>query len=92
MRLPSSALSSNGRVQCLSVGALCRVQCCEYVRCGQCGIAAQHDPHALVTGPTVKVYYSSQFAPLVIFFLVFLTIVKNTKLHHFVRFNCMQVR
>lgn len=37
-------------------------------------------------------YYSSQFAPLVIFFLVFLTIVKNTKLHHFVRFNCMQVR
>lgn len=41
-------------------------------------------------GPSVGVYYSSQFAPLVIFFLLFLTIVKNTKLHHFVRFNCMQ--
>ena len=38
-----------------------------------------------------KVYFGSQFAPLIIFFLMFLAIVKNTKLHHFVRFNCMQV-
>ena len=37
------------------------------------------------------IYYSSQFAPLVVFFLLFLSVVKNTKLHHFVRFNAMQV-
>jgi Chloroplast import apparatus Tic20-like len=39
----------------------------------------------------VRIYYSSQFAPLVIFFLLFLAVVKNTKVPHFVRFNCMQV-
>jgi len=39
----------------------------------------------------VGIYYSSQFAPLVVFFLLFLSVVKNTKLHHFVRFNAMQV-
>ena len=44
----------------------------------------------LHTGPFAKIYYSSQFAPLIIFFLMFLSIVKNKKLHHFVRFNCMQ--
>ena len=38
-----------------------------------------------------KIYFGSQFAPLIIFFVMFLSIVKNTKLHHFVRFNCMQV-
>jgi len=27
-----------------------------------------------------------------VFFLLFLAIVKNNKLHHFVRFNCMQAR
>ncbi|KAK9818263.1 hypothetical protein WJX72_009724 [[Myrmecia] bisecta] len=41
-------------------------------------------------GPTVGIYYSSQFTPLIVFFLLFLSIVKNTKLPHFVRFNCMQ--
>jgi uncharacterized membrane protein len=41
-------------------------------------------------GPFVSIYYSSQFAPLVVFFLLFLSIVKNTRLPHFVRFNCMQ--
>jgi hypothetical protein len=46
----------------------------------------------LVPGPLAKVYFSSQFAPLIIFFVMFLSIVKNKKLHHFVRFNCMQVR
>lgn len=35
-------------------------------------------------------YWSTQFTPLVIFFLVFLAIVKNRSLHHFVRFNAMQ--
>lgn len=44
----------------------------------------------LVPGPLAKVYFSSQFAPLIIFFVMFLSIVKNKKLHHFVRFNCMQ--
>ena len=45
----------------------------------------------LTAGPFVGIYYSSQFAPLVVFFLLFLSVVKNTKLHHFVRFNAMQV-
>lgn len=45
----------------------------------------------LVPGPLAKVYFSSQFAPLIIFFVMFLSIVKNKNLHHFVRFNCMQV-
>lgn len=40
----------------------------------------------------VRIYYSSQFAPLIVFFLLFLAVVKNTKIPHFVRFNCMQVR
>ncbi len=40
----------------------------------------------------MPIYYSSQFAPLIVFFLLFLAIVKNNKLHHFVRFNCMQAR
>ena len=43
-----------------------------------------------IAGPFVQIYYSSQFAPLVIFFLLFLSVVKNNKLPHFVRFNCMQ--
>lgn len=43
-----------------------------------------------LTGPFVGIYYSSQFAPLVVFFLMFLAVVKNNKLSHFVRFNCMQ--
>ena len=38
----------------------------------------------------MQIYYSSQFAPLVVFFLLFLSVVKNNKLPHFVRFNCMQ--
>lgn len=42
-------------------------------------------------GPLAKIYFGSQFAPLIIFFVMFLSVVKNTKLHHFVRFNCMQV-
>lgn len=44
----------------------------------------------LFPGPFVGIYYSSQFAPLIVFFLLFLSVVKNTKLHHFVRFNAMQ--
>lgn len=36
------------------------------------------------------IYFGSMFAPLIIFFLIFLAIVKNKKLHHFVRFHAMQ--
>ncbi len=43
-------------------------------------------------GDAASLYHSSQFAPLIIFFLMFLAVVKNSKLHHFVRFNAMQVR
>ena len=46
---------------------------------------------SLPAGPLAKIYFGSQFAPLIIFFVMFLSIVKNNKLHHFVRFNCMQV-
>eukprot|EP00210_Caulerpa_lentillifera_P005587 g5344.t1 len=42
------------------------------------------------SSPFFRVYYLNNFAPLVIFFLMFLAIVKNKKLSHFVRFNCMQ--
>ena len=38
----------------------------------------------------IGVYYSSQFAPLIIFFLLFLSVVKNFRIHHFTRFHCMQ--
>ena len=44
-----------------------------------------------LAGPLAPLYYSGQFVPLIVFFLLFLAIVKNNKLHHFVRFNCMQV-
>lgn len=46
---------------------------------------------AVCPGPLASLYYSGQFVPLIVFFLLFLAIVKNNKLHHFVRFNCMQV-
>jgi uncharacterized membrane protein len=37
-----------------------------------------------------KYYLAHQFVPLIIFFLNFLAIIKNKRLHHFVRFNAMQ--
>jgi len=40
--------------------------------------------------PFVSIYYVNTFMPLIIFFLCFLAIVKNTKISHFVRFNTMQ--
>lgn len=75
--------------------------CCCYCSCGcyclvmvtglmSCRITSHHT--VFFAGPFVGIYYSSQFAPLVVFFLLFLSVVKNTKLHHFVRFNAMQVR
>ena len=36
-------------------------------------------------------YFLSQWTPLVLFFLMYLYVIRNTKLHHFMRFNCMQV-
>ncbi len=42
-------------------------------------------------GPLKGWYYSSQFTPLIVFFMLFLAVVKNTALPHFVRFHCMQV-
>eukprot|EP00192_Tetraselmis_astigmatica_P020114 CAMPEP_0117666874 /NCGR_PEP_ID=MMETSP0804-20121206/10629_1 /TAXON_ID=1074897 /ORGANISM="Tetraselmis astigmatica, Strain CCMP880" /LENGTH=217 /DNA_ID=CAMNT_0005474489 /DNA_START=201 /DNA_END=855 /DNA_ORIENTATION=+ len=44
----------------------------------------------LLPSPFVSIYYANNFMPLIVFFLCFLAIVKNTKLHHFVRFNTMQ--
>lgn len=46
---------------------------------------------SFAAGPLAPLYYSGQFVPLIVFFLLFLAIVKNNKLHHFVRFHCMQV-
>ena len=56
----------------------------------RCLFVAITNAFCLRAGPFVDIYYSSQFAPLVVFFLLFLAVVKNTKLPHFVRFNCMQ--
>lgn len=42
-------------------------------------------------GPFTSIYFSSQFGPLIIFFVLFLAVVRNQRLHHFVRFNTMQV-
>ncbi len=57
------------------------MHCCEKPQAIKCG-----------AGPLAPLYYSGQFVPLIVFFLLFLSIVKNNKLHHFVRFHCMQVR
>ena len=51
-------------------------------------LAQQEGCHA---GPLAPLYYSGQFVPLIVFFLLFLAIEKDNKLHHYVRFNCMQV-
>jgi uncharacterized membrane protein len=38
----------------------------------------------------IELYYSSQFTPLVVFFAMYLAVVRNNGLHHFIRFHCMQ--
>eukprot|EP00891_Asterochloris_glomerata_P000576 jgi/Astpho2/576/e_gw1.00013.171.1_t len=43
-----------------------------------------------IPGPFTSIYFSSQFGPLIIFFVLFLAVVRNQRLHHFVRFNTMQ--
>lgn len=50
-------------------------------------VSACCDAH---TGRYIEYYWGHQMVPLVLFFLVFLAIVKNKRLHHFVRFNAMQ--
>jgi len=41
-------------------------------------------------GTLIELYYSSQFTPLIIFFAMYLAVVRNNSLHHFIRFHCMQ--
>lgn len=41
-------------------------------------------------GPAITFYFANQHLPLILFFAQFLMVVKNKKIHHFVRFNCMQ--
>jgi uncharacterized membrane protein len=40
--------------------------------------------------PFIRVYQSVPFAELIIFFILFLAIVRNDKIPHFIRFNTMQ--
>jgi len=40
--------------------------------------------------PVTDIYFGSQFAPLIIFFLMYLCIVRNRRVPHFVRFHAMQ--
>ena len=39
----------------------------------------------------MSLYFQSQWTPLILFFLMYLYVIRNTKLHHFMRFYCMQV-
>lgn len=38
----------------------------------------------------LDIYQGNHFTPLIIFFAIFLGIVKNRRIHHFVRYNAMQ--
>ena len=40
--------------------------------------------------PLVSFYYSFPFAGIIIFFILFLAVVRNTRISHFIRFNTMQ--
>lgn len=40
--------------------------------------------------PLISIYYRVPFAGLVIFFLLFLGVVRNERITHFIRFNTMQ--
>lgn len=43
-----------------------------------------------VFGPMLQAYYSNSFTPFFVFFALFLAVVRNEKLPHFLRFNTMQ--
>lgn len=40
--------------------------------------------------PIINIYYGIPFASLIIFFALFLAVVRNYKISHFIRFNTMQ--
>ncbi|HEY9905906.1 MAG TPA: Tic20 family protein [Candidatus Sericytochromatia bacterium] len=40
--------------------------------------------------PLLAIYYGFQFASLIIFFVLYLAVVRNEKIAHFIRFNVMQ--
>ena len=40
--------------------------------------------------PLLAIYYGMQFASLIIFFVLFLAVVRNERIAHFIRFNVMQ--
>lgn len=40
--------------------------------------------------PLLAIYYGVQFASLIIFFVLFLAVVRNERIAHFIRFNVMQ--
>ncbi len=40
--------------------------------------------------PLLSLYYQVPFAGLIIFFILFLAVVRNTKISYFIRFNTMQ--
>jgi len=40
--------------------------------------------------PLIQVYYTLPFAGIIIFFLLFMTVVRNDRISHFIRFNTMQ--
>ncbi len=44
----------------------------------------------VVFGPLLNAYYSNSFTPFFVFFALFLAVVRNEKLPHFLRFNAMQ--
>ncbi len=40
--------------------------------------------------PLLRIYYGVRFAGIIIFFALFLLVVRNEKISHFIRFNSMQ--
>ncbi|MEC4983962.1 MAG: Tic20 family protein [Oscillatoria sp. PMC 1068.18] len=44
----------------------------------------------LPLAPLLSLYYGFQFASLIIFFVLFLAVVRNERISHFIRFNTMQ--
>ena len=40
--------------------------------------------------PLLRIYYGVRYAGMIIFFALFLLVVRNEKINHFIRFNAMQ--
>jgi uncharacterized membrane protein len=45
---------------------------------------------AITVSPLLQIFYSNSFLPFATFFAIFLGIVRNIKLNHFLRYNAMQ--